>query len=249
MTELQPELHPGDEELTDLALAQVDSPTRDRLTGHLSRCETCRTRYAALADAVEHVLVAAPRVEPPAGFSQRVLAATGLDRSAARDVPGDRRGGGRGSRARGSAGAGGFAARRHRGPSRRTVLLVGGALALGVAVGAGGSAVVLHDRLAAAQQVTVGAPLRTSDGRAVGAVQESRSDGQRVLVVTVDGGPAGVRYACWLVLADGSRHAAGAWALDGSGNGSWVVTWPAGGQVTSVEMVSDAGARWAVAQV
>lgn len=243
------ELHPGDEALTDLALAEVDSPTRDRLTGHLSRCETCRARYAALADAVEHVLVAAPRVEPPAGFSQRVLVATGLDRTAVgegRDGPADGR---PGPEPRRSVGARVRGARRHRGPSRRTAMLVGGALALGIAVGAGGSAVVLQGRAGAVQQVAVGTPLRTSDGSAVGAVQESRSDGRPVLVVTVAGGPAGVRYACWLVLADGSRQAAGAWALDGSGNGSWVVPWPDGGNVTSVEMVSDGGTRWATAQV
>lgn len=221
----EPGPHPGDEALTDLALAQVDQRDRDELTRHLARCETCRTRYTALADAVEHVLVAAPRVEPPAGFSQRVLVATGLDRRTA---------------------AAPAVVHRHR-PRRRTAVLVAAALVVGIAVGAGGSAVVLHQ--GAAQQVAVGTPLRTSGGSTVGAVQESRSDGQRVLVVSVAGGPAGQWYSCWLVLADGSRQAAGSWALDGSGGGSWVVPWPASGQVTSVEMVSESGARWATAQV
>ena len=38
-------------------------------------------------------------------------------------------------------------------------------------------------------------------------------------------------------------------ALDGTGSGSWVVPWPQAGRVTSVEMVSDSGTRWATAQV
>ena len=219
--------HLGDEALTDLALGQVDEQRRDELTRHLAACEACRSRYAQLADAVEHVLVAAPRVEPPAGFSQRVLVATGL---------------GVGPQATRPAGA-----RRHRGPARRTALLVAAALVVGVGVGAAGSAVV--ERGTTAQQVAVGSPLRTSDGGTVGAVQSSWSDGGQVLVVSITRGPAGQRYSCWLVLADGSRRAAGTWALDGSGGGSWVVPWPSAGQVTSVEMVSDSGVRWATAQV
>lgn len=216
------ELHLDDDVLTDLALAQVGPTTRDQLTAHLGRCESCRTRYAAVADAVEHVLLAAPRVEPPAGFSQRVLA------TSRRPTP--RVG----------------AARRHRPRARRTALLVAAALVVGIGVGAVGSAQVLRD---SSTRVTVGAPLRTSDGTTVGAVQQSQADGRRVLVISVAGGPAGVRYACWLVLADGSRQPAGAWALDGSGNGSWVVTWPEAGRVTTVEMVSDSGTRWAAAPV
>ena len=215
--------HLGDEVLTDLALAQVDERRRDELTRHLNGCETCRSRYAEIADAVEHVLVAAPRVEPPAGFSQRVLTATGLDRTPH-----------------------GTGVRRHRGPARRTALLVAAALVVGIGVGAAGSAVVT--RGSTAQQVAVGAPLRASDGSAVGSVQSSWSQAGRVLVVSITRGPAGQRYSCWLVLADGSRQAAGAWALDGAGSGSWVVPWPQAGQVTSVEMVSDSGTRWAPAQ-
>jgi len=225
VTEQQP--HLGDEALTDLALGQVDERLRDGLTRHLGGCETCRSRYAEIADAVEHVLVAAPRVEPPAGFSQRVLVATGLGGSVQTMRP--------------------ARVRRHHGPSRRTALLVAAALVVGIGVGAAGSAVV--GRGTSTQQVAVGAPLRTAAGDAVGSVQRSWSDAGQVLVVSVSGGRAGERYSCWLVLADGSRQAAGTWALDGSGGGSWVVPWPPTGQVRSVEMVSDSGVRWATAQV
>ena len=53
---------------------------RDLLTGHLALCDPCRADYCAIADSVDHVLAAAPRVAPPAGFSRSVLAAMGMTR-------------------------------------------------------------------------------------------------------------------------------------------------------------------------
>jgi hypothetical protein len=83
----------------------------------------------------------------------------------------------------------------------------------------------------------------------VGLVQESRHDGQPVLVVTVADGDAGAYYECRLVLADGTRQPAGSWALDDAGGGSWVITLPEDSHVVGVEMVTEAGDRWATATI
>ena len=70
--------HPDEDLLLDLALSDLDQQQRDALTGHLALCDPCRADFAAITDSVDHVLAAAPRVAPPAGFSRSVLAAMGM---------------------------------------------------------------------------------------------------------------------------------------------------------------------------
>jgi anti-sigma factor RsiW len=67
------EPHIADDHLVALALGQLTD--RPDLEGHLATCPACRQEYDACSSAVEHVLAAAPRVEPPSGFEARLLAA------------------------------------------------------------------------------------------------------------------------------------------------------------------------------
>jgi hypothetical protein len=222
--------HPDEEVLIDLALSDVDERQRDDLTRHLAECALCRAEYASIADAVDHVLAAAPHVDPPAGFSQSALIAMGIGERAGELT--------------------GFLRRLARGGRPRVALAVAAAVAFGLVVGAAGSVAVLQDRGQAGEVlVAAGTPLLNSEGVAVGSVQESRHDGQPVLVVTVIDGEAGASYACHLVLADGTREPAGSWALDDVGGGTWVITQPDDAQVVRVEMVTDTGAPWATATI
>lgn len=211
------EPHPDDDQLVALALGDVDDERRDALVRHVATCEHCHVQYRALADAVDHVLLAAPRVAPPLGFSTAVLAALGMaDGAATPAAP---------------------APARRRRPRAALVALVAAAA---VVVGAAGAVVVLRARPPEAAPVAaVGAALLTDDGERVGTVLESRHDGRPVLVVTLTDGRAGVTYACVLVRADGTREAAGTWELDEPAGTTWVVDRPGtGAAVTGVELVA-----------
>jgi len=58
----------------DLALDELTGAERAAALAHLSQCPECRTEVAELAAVADAVLLAAPSVEPPAGFESRVLA-------------------------------------------------------------------------------------------------------------------------------------------------------------------------------
>ena len=219
--------HPDEDALLDLALSDVDERRRDDLTRHLADCELCRAEYAAIADAVDHVLVAAPRIDPPAGFSQAALRAMGIGE---RDSPATR-----------------FRRRWAQGGRARVAFALAAAVAVGLILGAAGSAAVLQNRGQIEEVFAGGTPLLSSDDAAVGSVQASTHDGHPVLIVTVTDGDAGTSYACHLILADGTRKPVGSWTLDDAGAGTWVITQPGDAPVVTVEMVTDAGDMWATA--
>jgi hypothetical protein len=99
--------HP-DDLLVDVVLGRADDADRDVVLEHVAGCAPCRDEYDRLADGLEVVLPAVPRVAPPAGFSAVVLRRLAEDRGA---------------------GA--------RSPGRRTVLVAAAAALLGLATGAG----------------------------------------------------------------------------------------------------------------
>jgi len=209
--------HPDEVLLLDLALSDVDGHARDELTRHIALCEPCRAEYAAIADAVDHVLAAAPRVAPPPGFSRSVLAAMGMGE--------------------------------HRVARRRRRFALAAVASVSLLVGTVGTLVVLESRQDEAVEVAaIGPALVTGDGTRVGTVLDSWYDGAPVLVVTLTDAPAGVRYTCELVYADGTRFAAGSWSLDAAGSATWVVTRPdTDTELTGMELVTDAGTAWATA--
>ena len=61
----------------ELALGQVDEPTRGRLLAHAANCPHCHSLLDSLATVAERLLLAAPQVEPPEGFESRVVAHLG----------------------------------------------------------------------------------------------------------------------------------------------------------------------------
>jgi predicted anti-sigma-YlaC factor YlaD len=80
------EEHLREDALVTLAIGDENGPEHEAMLRHLDGCAHCRRAYDDLADAVEQVLPAAPRVEPSPGFDARVLDAIGVE-SADRRTP------------------------------------------------------------------------------------------------------------------------------------------------------------------
>lgn len=57
----------------ELALGQVDEPLRSQLLAHAAHCAHCHAMLDSLATVVDRLLLAAPQIEPPAGFESRAL--------------------------------------------------------------------------------------------------------------------------------------------------------------------------------
>lgn len=70
-----------DEHAAEHALGLLDGEERAAVLAHLEVCPRCRSAVGALADAADATLTVAPEAEPPAGFEERVLAATGAARA------------------------------------------------------------------------------------------------------------------------------------------------------------------------
>lgn len=243
--------HPDEDLLLALALDDLDERERDELVRHIASCDRCRSEYTAIADSVDHVLAAAPRVAPPPGFSHSVLAAMGLA------APDD-------GAPESPSGPNSPAASTSLDDDRRAGIEVppqvqrgrrGLALALFATVallaGAVGAVAVLENRRepAAAVIAATGPALTTRDGTRVGTVLASRFEDGPVLIVTLTDGRVGVRYDCELVLADGTRESAGSWLVEDPA-ATWVVGRSAGSaEVRAVELVAPSGAVWATAEL
>jgi hypothetical protein len=57
----------------ELALGQLDEPLRSRLLAHAVECAHCHALLDGLGTVVDRLLLAAPQIEPPAGFENRAL--------------------------------------------------------------------------------------------------------------------------------------------------------------------------------
>jgi hypothetical protein len=204
-----------------VALALDDAEERDRSPqGHLIRCGRCRGDYDELVAGVEDVLTATPRIDPPPGFDQRVLAAMGL--------------------------VDGVTSPR-RTPRRRAALLAAAAV-LGALLGVGGTvAWNALDGPAESPGGALAASLDTATGESVGSVTPSYLEGEPVLVVRVHDGVVGKTYECVLVLEDGRTQVAGSWVM-ASPEATWVVPAPRSG-VDAVRLVTGEGQVWSTADV
>ena len=58
----------------ELALGQSDEPLRGQLLADATDCPHCHSLLAGLGLVTDRLLLAAPRIEPPAGFENRALA-------------------------------------------------------------------------------------------------------------------------------------------------------------------------------
>jgi hypothetical protein len=70
---------PDDHRLVELALGHLTGRDRADVLAHLLGCRSCRERTDRLIDVAEHLLLAAPEAEPPAGFESAVLDRLRLD--------------------------------------------------------------------------------------------------------------------------------------------------------------------------
>jgi anti-sigma factor RsiW len=215
--------HPGDDQLLDLALGDINDPEQERLLRHFAICQRCRAEYDAVAATVDGTLAAAPRVEPTPGFDRTVLDAMGM----------------------------GVASEADRGPHPRkqTLLLVAAVAVIALVLGVGG-ALVVTDLAGDTDSQTApagGAALRTGEGEQVGVVTPSRVEGEPVIVVDVTDGAAGKYYECRLRLADGRGVPAGDWVME-SPEATWVIPVP-DGTVVAVELVTRSGAVWSSARL
>ena len=82
--------------------------------------------------------------------------------------------------------------RRRRGAWR--LLPAAAALAVGLALGAGGTWLATRDD--DSQVTTLGTPLTTADGDVVGSVSHGSAAGEPVLVVAIADAPDDARYTC-----------------------------------------------------
>lgn len=57
----------------ELTLGQMDEPLRSQLLAHAAECAHCHAMLDGLGTVVDRLLLAAPQIEPPAGFENRAL--------------------------------------------------------------------------------------------------------------------------------------------------------------------------------
>ncbi|MDH4076537.1 MAG: hypothetical protein OEW29_11425, partial [Acidimicrobiia bacterium] len=175
----------------ELALGLLDEPLRTALLGHAGRCSACRSLLDELAAVGDSLLLAAPELEPPAGFEGRVL--DRLPAAAGRDEPG------------------GPAELPAQARSRRPVggrrWLVGAAIVLAAGAAATGALLVGNDRNA----VQEAGAIVTASGQQVGEIR-LLTDPVPHLLITVPNpqGAPGVRV-CELQRPDGSWVRVGSW--------------------------------------
>ncbi len=240
-----PGRHPDDDLLLDLALSDVEEPLRDNLTRHIALCEPCRAEYAAIADAVDHVLAATPRVAPPPGFSRSVLAAMGIGAmgmGTVSELP----------RAANAQRPGAATPQRAATRSPRRFALAAAAAVALVLAGAGGAVVLDAVTDQPAEVAASGPALLTGEGDRVGTILRSRHYDEPVFVVTLTAGRPGMWYECVLVSADGSRQSGGSWVVEDGAGDTWIVAAPAGADVAGaavvgMELVTEDGRTWASA--
>jgi hypothetical protein len=237
--DLRPVSAPGCDEIRDsielLALDALDPAEHARLMTHVEGCAECRAELEQAEASVGSLLRLVPGADadPPAGFTDRVVAA----RAAAVGPAAEAVAGGPSRSARwiGLAVAGVVVA-----------LLV---TALGVALGS----VFASDGQVAGPPATASPGARsgslvTADGITAGSV--SVDDGTGTLVMVVDTVAPGVAYDCVVRSAAGELVRVGSWTTATGGTARWTVALdPALGSVDQVLLVGPGDATLATAQL
>lgn len=182
----------------ELALGLVDEPLRTSLLAHAAGCASCRSLLDELAAVGDNLLLAAPEMEPPAGFESRVLerlpSATGS-------------GPGRPGAAPAATGA-------------RPRRWLAAAVAAAVVLLAGTvAAVAVAERRGPTGEVA--GPILTASGQEVGEIRLLRDPVPHLLITVPNPqGAPGVRF-CELQRADGSWVRVGSWEVADIASGVW----------------------------
>ena len=213
----------------ELALGTLPGDQRASVLGHLDTCPACRELVKELSDVADQLLALAPEVEPPVAFTRRVSQAMT-----------------------------GAPARRWARPSSLR-LGRGRLVAVGVAVVLAGALIfgLLPGRLSPGDVAVraanfVPAPGQAARGEGAQGRVYARADHPSWVFMTVKvtvpaGQDSTERYACQLVLSDGSRQDIGTFAVR-AGSGSWgrSVDVPVG-RIRGVNLVDATGATVATA--
>lgn len=189
--------------LPELALGILPGDQRTAALAHVAECGACQAELDELADTADAIVDLVPRVEPPAGFEQRVLTAVSGSAPDAPPAPSP--------------------IRPRRVTGVRAWLAVAAAVAL-VAAGFGGWAVG-HGSPARPHGVPAAAPGPLVEASLMsGATTVGRVfaywDSPGWVYMTVDGAGIDGRVACVLTTADGSHLYLG-WFDVAGGRGSW----------------------------
>lgn len=218
-----------------LALDALEPAERARLMAHVDGCPSCRTELDRAEATVGELLALAPEAEVPAGFADRVVAATVA------------------TPAEPAVAVGGVAP--HNRSRRWFTLAVVGVMAallvtaLGVLFGGAFSS----DPPVAGPPVTASptarsAALVTAAGASAGSVVVDDTTG--TLFMVVDTVAPGVPYDCVVRSASGEMVRVGSWTTTSGGSASWTVALdPALGSVDEVLLVGPGSTTLATAQL
>ncbi len=196
-----------DSHADELALGLLGEPQRTGLLAHAARCPACRALLDDLAAVGDRLLLAAPELEPPAGFESRVLdrlpAPTGAGDTGASATSGHRR-----------APAWARGGRRHR-PGWRATAAAGVALV----VGAVAATVIVTGRETG--DVDAEGAIVTASGQEVGEIRLLTKPVPHLLITVPNPqGAPGVRF-CELQRPDGSWVRVGSWEAVDIASGVW----------------------------
>ncbi len=215
----------------ELALGLLGEPQRTALLAHAARCPACRSLLDDLAAVGDRLLLAAPELEPPAGFEGRVLdrLPTPTDRSEpAPDATSAAR------RASGRAAGG------------RQRWLVTAAAAVALAIGAAATTTMITGRTTS--DVDAEGAIVTASGQEVGEIRLLTKPVPHLLITVPNPqGAPGVRF-CELQRPDGSWVRVGSWEAVDIASGVWAAGIdPSLLDATAMRVVTDQGVLLATA--
>lgn len=223
----------------ELALGLLGEPQRTVLLAHAAQCPACRSLLDDLAAVGDRLLLAAPELEPPAGFEGRVLdrlpTPTGQSEPTISVTPG--------------AAVSGVGRRAPAGPSGgRRRWLVSAAAAAALVIGAVAATAAITGR----ETSDVGAEgaIITASGQEVGEIRLlTRPVPHLLITVPNPQGAPGVRF-CELQRPDGSWVRVGSWEAVDIASGVWAAGIdPSLLDATAMRVVTDQGVLLATASL